>query len=58
MRAHPTQAVTAFERNCPSVRMTKDEKEELRRLFSVMMDDAQQYGAQEAYAAMKTKLSQ
>ena len=32
------QYLLAFERNCPGVRMTKDEREELRRLFFVLIE--------------------
>lgn len=34
----PSDYVRVFERNCPGVRLTKDEREDLRRLFAVMRD--------------------
>ena len=36
----PEHYVRAFERNCPLVRLTKDERTELRRLFFEMFKAA------------------
>lgn len=33
----PDAYLRAFERNCPDVRLTADEREELRRLFIVLI---------------------
>lgn len=34
---HATEYVKAFQRSCPGVRLTDDEREELRRLFFVAL---------------------
>lgn len=36
----PNQYLLAFERNCPHVRMTSDERQELMRLFNVAIHAA------------------
>ena len=40
--------VRAFERNCPRVRMTDEERTELARLFAETQKDAKDHGRSEA----------
>ena len=42
----------AFERNCPNVRLNKEEREELHRLFGVCTEVARADGMAEARAHM------
>ena len=48
--------VRAFERNCPRVRMTDEERLELARLFSETQKDAKDRGRSEAMKELKKKL--
>jgi hypothetical protein len=43
----------AFERNCPGVRMTRDEREELQRLFHECQKDARASALADAAAAAR-----
>jgi hypothetical protein len=40
-RMGATEYVKAFERNCPDVRLTPDDREELRRLFTLALGNPQ-----------------
>jgi hypothetical protein len=42
----------AFERNCPNVRLNKDEREELHRLFGVCAEHARAEGARDAATSL------
>ena len=39
---HSVFYVRAFKRNCPNIRMTKDESEELERLFRLYGNEARE----------------
>lgn len=39
MTPDANEYLRAFERNCPGVRMMKDEREELRRLFFLLITE-------------------
>lgn len=47
--------VRAFERNCPRVRMTDEERTELARLFAEAQKDARDLGHSQAVKELKKK---